>query len=184
MIKKLRNFSKQNNLFNRKILTLNLHPNITHHIAAASDANTTARWCSTPASITTRPHILIGLKNHKIDFWREETRKHNRRTDIQTHAQTRRLNLVVIRRAKVDGNGGEENDVCRVHREANVLCLIKVLRNFPRLECVKRAEWHQEDDENERDHETVAGALAGKNGGKWMWINFTNIWWIVDKPCN
>lgn len=187
-VKIFNNFNNFFQSFHSKTSKLfsNLHPNATHHIAStASDSNATSRWSTAPTTIIIAwTNIFVGLKEHQVDFWREQTRQHHSRADVQTHAQTRRLYLVVIRRAKVDGDRREEHNAGAVHSEANVLGLVEVFGNFSRLECVQRAQRHQEDDKDERNHEAVAGTFACQHCLQRVWIDFANIGRIVNQPCD
>lgn len=163
-----------------------LHPHrATHHLASAHARSTGARSAGTrlharPASIISRPHVLVGLKEDEINLRREQTRKHHGCTDAEAHAQTGRLDLVIVTRAEINCNRCEEHNAGRVHGKSNIFGFVEVFRDLSRLESVNRAEGDEKDDEDEGDHEAVAGTLAGQHRLQGRWINFPDIGWIVD----
>ena len=142
----------------REILFSLLHSNpyrTTHHLASthsssAATAATRTRLNACPSPIiSSRPHVLVWLEKNEVDFWREQTRQHHRCTYAQAHTQAGRLNFVIVTRAEIDCNRCEEHNAGRVHRKADILSFVEILRNLSRLESVDRTEWDEEDDEDE-----------------------------------
>lgn len=157
----------------------------TYHFASRYASATSARTgLHCPATIVPRPDVLVRLKQHEIDLWREQAGQHDRSANVEAHAEARRLDLVVVAGAEVNCDTGEEHDARRVHGEADVLCFVEVFGDFAGLESVNGTEWNEEDDENQRNHEAVAGSLAGQHCLKGRWVDLANIGRIVNKPCD
>lgn len=145
----------------------NLHPNtITHHFTSTCSTSTTNATAtrssrdSLSSAIISRSHILVRLKQDQINFRWKETCKNDRRTDAQTQRKTWRLYFVVIASTEIDGYRSKEYDACGVHSESNIFRLVEIFRNFPRFECINRAEWNEKYYKDEWDHEAVARAFA------------------------
>lgn len=163
-----------------------LHPyRTTHHLTPAHARSTgTAATCaglhSRPSPIISRPHVLVGLKENEVNFRREQARKHHRCAYAEAHAQTGRLDLVVVARAEINCNWCEKHNAGRVHSKSNIFGFVEVFRNLSRFESVNRAEGDEKDDEHEGDHEAVTGAFAGQHSLKGRRIHLPNIGWIVN----
>lgn len=141
------NFSRlSRNLSRRKILfsVLFSHPNTTHHFASTHARSPTtaaaSAWLYRPSPVVSRAHIFVWLEQDEINLRREQAREHHRRAYVEAHAQTGRLNLVIVAGAEVNCDGREEHYARRVHCKPNIFGFVEVLRNFSRFESVDCAE--------------------------------------------
>lgn len=165
------------------------HPHTaTHHFttthSSCSGAAATRTRLGASTTIISRPHVLVRLEQNEINFRGEETSKHHRCTDVEAHAQTRRLNLVVGARAEVNGNRCEEHNAGRVHCKANVFRFVEVFWDLSRFKSVNGAERNKKDNEDERNHETVTGTFAGQHCLQGRRVNLPDIGRVINQPSN
>lgn len=90
--------------------------------------------------------------------------------------------LVVVISSEVDGDKGEPYDARGVHGEADVLGLVKVLRDFARFECVEGAEDDEEHVVEEGHDERQVAYSAGQNGREGLRMDLFRPGLLHHKP--
>ena len=90
--------------------------------------------------------------------------------------------LVVVVRAEVDGDEREPHDARAVHGEADVLCLVEVLRDLSRAERVERAQYDEEHVVEEREDERQVAHAARQHGGERLRVDLLRAGPLHDEP--
>lgn len=92
--------------------------------------------------------------------------------------------LVIIVCSKINGKKREPDNTSGVHGEANVFCLIEILRYFSCFKCIPSAECYQNHIVYKRHDEREGRDTTGEHSRQRIGINLANVRSLYHQPDN